>query len=402
MSVPAIDTTALTGRSRAAPEVVSTRFDPRAAMAERLPSLLQPFLTWLTARPAPDEEAGDRPAWTFVSEALLWIAGGLALGIIAFHGDPALSWALLPLSLTATSCGLGLFQVVVFHHCGHGTVFKDRDLNRQVGRLISAILLFKHFDAYRREHLLHHNARKLLTEEDEFADFVLGMCRLEPALPKAELWRRVLFNVVVSPAFHLRFLRRRIKAAMRSPDLVHNRVSLGFWLSSTTAATLGHQLVPYLVVWVLPVTLLLQLATVGRILCEHRFPEPALIAARGREFVCRATAGVFPGSMPPQESAFSPAGLLAWTAWWADLMTVQLFVRLFVLVGDAPCHDFHHRRPAATAWTGYVHARQKDVDAGCPGFPLNYGETWGLVRAIDENLATLSATPRDVLHTWQH
>ena len=79
------------------------------------------------------------------------------------------------------------------------------------------------------------------------------------------------------------------------------------------------------------------------------------------------------------------------------MLTVQLFVRVFVLVGDAPCHDFHHRRPATKAWTSYIHARQKDVDAGCPGYPLNYGESWGLFRAIDENLATLSRTPREVI-----
>ena len=398
MTVPTLDAAAVAAR----PQIITARRDPRAAMAERLPPFAQPFITWLTARPAPGEEEHERPAWTYVSEALMWIACGLALGMIAFQAGTALGWALLPLSLIATSCGLGLFQVVVFHHCGHGTVFKDRDTNRQVGRLISAVLLFKHFDAYRREHMLHHNARKLLTEEDEFADFVLGMCRLEPSLPKGELWRRVLINVVLSPAFHLRFLHRRARAAMRSGDVLHNRVSAGFWLGSAVVATLCGQLVPYLVVWVLPVTLLLQLATIGRILCEHRFPEPALITARGREFVCRATAGVFPGSMPPSASAASLAGLFAWSAWWVDLLTVQLFVRLFVLVGDAPCHDFHHRRPAAAAWTSYAHARQRDVDAGCPGFPLNYGETWGLVRAIDENLATLSATPRDALHAWHH
>ena len=32
-----------------------------------------------------------------------------------------------------------------------------------------------------------------------------------------------------------------------------------------------------------------------------------------------------------------------------------------------------------------------------PGYPLNYGESWGLFRAIDENLATLSRTPREVI-----
>jgi fatty acid desaturase len=366
-------------------------------MASRLPAAVQPFITWLTARPAPGEAERSRPAWSYVSEALLWIVVGTALGALALQAGPPLATALLPPALVATTSGLGLFQVVVFHHCSHGTVFARPEHNRNVGRLISALLLFKHFDAYRREHMLHHNARKLLTEEDEFADFVLEMCRLEPGLPKRELWRRVLVNVVLSPAFHLRFLRRRVRASLRSPDTLHNAIGSAVWLGALAAAAITGHLTAFLVLWVLPVTLLLQIATVGRILCEHRFPEPALIAARGREFVCRATSGVFPGAMPPAAPATSLAGLAAWTAWWADMLTVQLLVRVFVLVGDAPCHDFHHRRPATRDWTSYIHARQRDVDAGCPGYPLNYGESWGLFRAIDENLATLARTPREVI-----
>lgn len=378
------------------------RVDPRALMAARLPAAVQPFLTWLTARPAPGEVDRDRPAWTYVSEALLWIVAGVTLGVLAFWADPATACILFPASLVATTSGLGLFQVVVFHHCSHGTVFEKREHNRNVGLLISALLLFKHFDAYQREHKLHHNARKLLTEEDEFADFVLEMCRLEPGAPKRELWRRVLLNVVFSPAFHARFLRRRVRASLRSPHRAHNQVGIAAWLLACGVCTAAGWLVPFLVLWVLPVTVLLQVATVGRILCEHRFPEPDLIVSRGREFVCRATAGVFPGSAPPAARADSPEGLLAWAAWWLDMLTVQSLVRIVVLVGDAPCHDFHHRRPAAKLWTDYIHVRQKDVDAGCPGYPLNYGESWGLFRAIDENLATLARTPRDVIRPQHH
>ena len=76
------------------------------------------------------------------------------------------------------------------------------------------------------------------------------------------------------------------------------------------------------------------------------------------------------------------------------MLTVHLFARVFVLVGDAPCHDFHHRRPASRRWTDYIHARQKDADNGCPTYPLGYIETWGLFEAIDENLASLSTAAR--------
>jgi len=390
------------GGAGAREAAVTARRDPRAEMAVRLPNAMQPFLSWLTARPAPEEKEAVRAPMHFVRQGCLLTLAGLSFGVLSTIVPIAQAGLLLFISLTLTTSGLGVFQVVVFHHCAHGTVFSTWERNRFVGRLISAVFLFKHFDHYRKEHMYHHSARKLLTEEDEFADFVIGMCRLEPEMPKRELWRRVLVNVVFSPGFHLRFLLRRVRAATRSQDPRHNAVAVAALVLPAAASALTGHAFTYLIIWFLPLTLLLQWATIGRILCEHRFPKPALIAARDKEFVCLATAGVFPGAVPPREPALSLSGLAAWSTWWLNMLTIQLLVRVIVLVGDAPCHDFHHRRPSTKQWTDYIHARQKDVDAGCPGFPLNYGETWGLFRAIDENLATLAATPKGVVPTWPH
>lgn len=369
---------------------------PRAAMDARLPSWLQPFLTWLTARPRAGAALVERSPMFFVITALAQVGAGVAASVVSLHLPLLPAACALFLGLLLASAGLGLFQVVVFHHCSHGTVFRSRERNILVGRAISALLLFKHFDVYKAEHMLHHNHKKLLTEEDEFADFVFGMCGLEAAAPKRELWRRVLVNLF-APEFHCRFLARRIRAAWASHDRVHNVVGIGAWSLLALCAAATGQFGALLLAWVLPVTVLLQIATVFRILCEHRFPEPEMILARGKDFAQHATAGVFPGSAPPARSARTLAGAAAWAAWWADMLTVQLFVRLFVLVGDAPCHDFHHRRPASRKWTSYIEARQADLDAGAPGFRTLYQESWGLFRAIDENLASLARTPRGLV-----
>jgi fatty acid desaturase len=369
--------------------------DPRQEMARRLPAALQGFLTWLTAMPAPGEAAGRTTAVRHLVAAFAWILAGLALGAAAFAGL-SFGLALLPLALLFVSCGLGLFQVVIFHHCSHGTVFRTRERNRQVGRMISAILLFKHFDLYQREHMLHHSAKKLLTAEDEFAQFVFDMCGLEAGLSKAELWRRIAVNVA-SPLFHGRFLWRRIRASLGSHDRSHNLLGITVWAAALAVATAAGILLPFLVLWVLPVTVLLQIATIFRILCEHRFPDARLIEARDKLFVCLATTGVFPGTMPPPADDPLALRIGGWLGWWTEMLTVQLFVRLFVLVGDAPCHDFHHRRPASKRWTSYAHARQSDRLNGCPSFPVNYCDSWGLLRAIDQNLATLAAADKVVL-----
>ena len=372
----------------------SSDHDPRMIMADRLPQWLQPFLTWLTAKPAPGEDAKPISGPSYVRNALLWTIGGFVLSIAAiahFSATELLFWVLLTLSMVATTCGLGLFQVVVFHHCSHGTIFKNRDWNKRIGRTVSSILLFKHFDLYQRGHMVHHSANKLFTVEDEFTDFVMETCGLAPSLEKHELWRRLLLDLV-SPRFHAKFLWRRICVSLNSHDRHHNMLGIGFYVLLVGVGGSTGLLVPVLLAWLIPVTILLQIATVFRILCEHRFPAAEVIERRGKEFVCLATAAVFPGALPPASSAATMRGFALWVLWWANMLTVQLFVRLFVLVGDAPCHDFHHRRPAAKRWTNYIHARQADVDAGCPGFPVNYIETWGLFRAINENLESMSKT----------
>jgi fatty acid desaturase len=370
----------------------SERSDPRFEMSQRLPRVVQPFLTWLTAKPAAGEAIRERNPLRFVAIALAQVVVGVATTLAA----AALPWAVaIPvaiLGLLVTSSGLGLFQVVIFHHCSHFTVFKVRQMNIRVGRLISAVLLFKHFDVYQREHMLHHNHKKLLTMEDEFADFIFGMCRLEAATAKRKLWRRVLVGLA-SPAFHLRFLVRRVRAAWGSHDRAHNVTGMAVWAAIAIAAIASAH--PWLVAlaWVLPVTVLLQIATVFRILCEHRFPEPELIANRTRDFAEHASVGVFTGAALPDPRLPAVRRTVAWTIWWADMLTVQLFARVFVMVGDAPCHDYHHHRPASRKWTSYIQARQHDLDAGRHG----YQEVWGLFRAVDENLASLTRTPQGVL-----
>ncbi len=379
--------------------------DPRVAMAERLPGFVQPLLTWITAKPAPGEAPVVKSPLAYVGEALGLTIGGIAAGaagalVLGGMTPGAAAWAigglLLAAGWLAATSGLGLFQVVVFHHCSHGTVFSTRERNRQVGRLVSAILLFKHFDLYQREHMVHHNANKLFTDDDEFTDFVVGICDLAPASSRETLWRRLLVDLV-SPWFHGRFLYKRVRGGLFSHDRAHNWIGRAFWGGLLTAALAAHLLWVFVVAVVVPVTVLLQVATVFRILCEHRFPPIEVIEGRGKRLVCEATAGVFPGVQPPDRSAASVRGVLAWAVWWTDMLTVQALVRAFVLVGDAPCHDFHHRRPANKRWTDYAHARQADLEAGCPGFPSNYIDTWGLFRALDQNFHAMARVPADLL-----
>lgn len=355
---------------------------PRRLMEERLPRSVQPFLSWLTAKPASWESPRRLSAPHHIALGFGLTGIGALLGLaLASAGGP---WfLLLPLALVLTTSGLGRLQAVVLHHAAHGTVLASRAANRLLGRFISAFLLIKRFDDYQREHMLHHSASKLLTDEDEFAQFMFGMMRLEPGLPLASLRRRVALTLA-SPVFHLRWFALRLRACLLCGDGRHAALAGAIWIPQLALAAASGHLAAWLLAWVLPVTVLYQLATAGRVLCEHRFPDEALIRARGKEFVCLATTGVFAGRAP------TASGTRSWILWWGEMLSVHLLSRLLVLVGDAPCHDYHHRRPASRKWADYMHARHQDAEEGCPGYPINYVDSWGLLGTIDRNLATLS------------
>jgi hypothetical protein len=70
------------------------RRDPRAMMWARLPEVVQPFLTWLTARPAPGEVPCRRTAVSYVVEASAWTLSGILVGAWGFDGT-GLAGALL-------------------------------------------------------------------------------------------------------------------------------------------------------------------------------------------------------------------------------------------------------------------------------------------------------------------
>jgi hypothetical protein len=371
--------------------------DPRAEMSNRLPRIIQPFLTWLTCVPAAGERSTTTSRnMTLVDAGIRLFLGGFISTLGVEQVDAATRIALLACGATIISSGMGIMQVVVFHYCAHGALFNQKSLNTVVGRAVSLILIFTDFDTYRSDHIQHHRAEKLITEEDEFSRFVVGVCRLQPGESKLRLWTRTLI-ALFSPFFHARFFLLRLKGCCLAGNPSRFLLFGLFWGGLIGCCIHLDIWMQFLLVWALPLIILLQIATIFRILCEHRFPGEDVLDKRGKLILCLATTGVFPGRPPPSHSARSFIGAIHWLIWWLDLVTIQLFSRVFVLVGDAPCHDFHHRRPASSHWPDAHHARQQDKANGCPGYPVNYIDVWGLFPAINRNLESLANAREDVL-----
>jgi fatty acid desaturase len=371
--------------------------DPRCEMAVRLPRFMQPFLTWLTAVPAPGERHPTAARNTALMDAAFRMGAGAAISVLGLaQGFGLLKVALLLTGAALTTSGMSIVQVIIFHYCAHAAMFRSRPVNQVVGRFISIVFLFSDFDKYRADHIQHHRAEKLITEDDEFSRFVVRVCRLQPGEGKKKLWAKTVV-AIISPIFHGRFFVSRVRGNLLTGSVPRTIAFGAFWGTFVGGATYFDIWAEIFLIWILPLTVLLQVATIFRILCEHRFPPAEILSARGKLLLCYATIGVFPGRSPPALLASSAKGAVAWMLWWFDLLTIQLFSRVVVLVGDAPCHDFHHRRPGTREWFHAHYARQQDKENGCPGYPMNYIDVWGLFEAIDLNLEALANASKDAL-----
>ena len=360
----------------------------REELAARLPAFAQPFLTWLTAKPANGERVPDRSAHYHLRTAVASAAVGAAFSVGSLDlGGWVL--ALLPIGLLLTASGMGKLQAVIYHHCAHRTVFGTKRRNAFAGELLSVVLLLQRNAAYRQGHLKHHAARTLLDADGEFVSFLKDRLGLRIGAPKGLLWLTVALSFL-SPLFHLRFLTGRVTGCFLSGSAAWNRAAFVYWSALLVAVAVSGVWIEFAIAWMLPLVPLLQIGTALRVLCEHRIPDPDILARRDRAFTCHATSGVIAGEPAPRPRATRIGTAGAWLGWWGRILTVHLFSRVFVLVGDAPAHDYHHRHPGSNRWRNYIAARQEDAARGCPRYPVNYIETWGLFAAIDRTLGSLS------------
>jgi len=285
-----------------------------------------------------------------------------------------------------TTAGLRKLQVVVFHHCSHGTVLADRGSNEVLGELISAFLLIKSFAAYKRDHIRHHSCKDLLSAKDETVQFLVSFASLEPGLTKRQLWRRLLLNFI-NPLFHLRWLAERIISCFLCEGGRWRSVRILYWVTLLSSVTYMELWSGFLLGWIMPLTVLYNVSATLRLAAEHRWPTNSSLRSRAGDFICETTVAVFLGTPVPRITNWR--GLYAILVWVLHMLG-HLLARVLVLVGDTPCHDYHHRRPSSRGWSNAIFARQADLESGCPGYPHNYAEVWGLIRAIDESFARLS------------
>jgi hypothetical protein len=363
----------------------TSQTDYRESMA-KLPGFMQGLLTWITGKPLKGDLLPTKTPTYHLAMVLATLIGGILLSIFAmlFQG----LWLLLLLpGWIFTVSGARQLQVVIVHHCAHGNFTRNRSLDRRLGQIISAILLFREFDGYQQDHIKHHADPSAV--EDETVKFLRLLLGIQEGMSVQKQWRRLWFSLV-SPIFHFQFLVARLVSSLGSTSITHRVLTWSFLIIVLTVVTLSGSWRMFLIVWVFPLTVLYQISTTLRLCSEHlRLPALRSNIRRDKQSYSQATVGIFLGDPVPDYTMPFWGQLQHWCGWWLRLMLIHIPTRVFVLVGDCPHHDYHHRHPNGN-WANATVARQQNIDAGCPGWNEPYREVVGFWASVELAFQSIS------------
>lgn len=352
----------------------SPELDPRDLIDQKTPAILRLFFTTLTGKSC----KGENPKPKRVLADLARTLGFLVLGIVSGNLAFILSnygLLLLPVSWSCILYSIRKLRLTEQHACSHNAIFDKNDWNSWLGEAISILTLTLNFKDYQRAHTQTHHSEKLLTPVDETYRFLINEAVFRFGMSREEAWVH-FWLTLISPSFHLRQLRSRLSQTFFSNSSKHNLFAWFFWISILGIVAFTQSWLFFFWIWLPSITVLFQMSHLFRNCVEHRFALNKL----------EKTAAIFCAEKPPLFTASdsSVMQLLSWIRWWLRIFLYHVPSRIFVLTGDSPWHDVHHRYPGDKDWiNGYIR-RQIEVDKG-----IDYIESWGLCEAMDETFKSL-------------
>ncbi|MDY7008535.1 MAG: fatty acid desaturase [Cyanobacteriota bacterium] len=337
------------------------------------------FFTWLIGKPCFGETVRRKTVGEDLVSTFFILIFGVVVGYSAFTRD-CVNLTAVPISWVCVLSSTRTLRLTIEHACSHNAVFSHRFWNNTLGEFISILTLTLPFREYQKNHTKVHHSNHILTPGDETYNFLFLNVGFRLGMKVDEAWKH-LFKTVFSPTFHCRQLYSRIKSAFCSPYPTHNLISLAFWLSILCGVEITHSWQVFFWIWVLPLSVFFEVSSLLRQCVEHKFgntPE-------------EITSAIFCGEEPPvfNYSDSILVKVLGLTRWWMRVFFYHLPVRLLILTGDSPVHDYHHKRPG-NDWVNAHIDRQAEIEAG-----VSYTDSWGLLEAIAKTFESLSTISPD-------
>ncbi len=207
----------------------------------------------------------------------------IVITLIPFIALWALAWATLSISYWLSLAFVvlaGGFLVRLFaiqHDCGHGTLFRKRQLNDWIGRVLGVLTLTP-YDAWRRDHAIHHAGSGNLEKRGvgDISTLTVREYRALSAWGRLGYWvyRHPLSLFVVGPAYQF-LLRHRLPLgkifARNAPWISTMLTNLAIVLLFGTLIWLIG-LIPFLIVH-MPIMLIAASVGVWLFYVQHQFED---------------------------------------------------------------------------------------------------------------------------------
>lgn len=327
------------------------------------------FWTWLTGAPLDGEQPRmTYGPWSFLILALLSYAGGITLAICGASNSGNWAWVCVALGWCFALSGSRRMVSTVVHQCIHGRFSGRRKRDQIIGELLTVLTFTQTAEAYRQEHFEQHHRYGVFSGKDDPAVQFLMRIGFKQGLSVPMLWVRLLFNVV-SPQFHLYFLTQRVRSNFVDAKPIRMGAAYMHLLVWCVVVAMGWiGLTSFVLGVIVPIVLLYQVSVMLEFISEHAWLVPVPSVAHARDVHLSHSWARFCGSPTPSLKNAGSTIICAgqWFLWFVTHVIYHLPVRLLVLPGDLPQHDFHHRSPNTTEWPMAAYGRQRYLRDAAP------------------------------------
>ena len=295
----------------------------------------------------------------------------------------------LPIGVVAGICGIAVVgrlrkqQVTFGHHAVHNEISKAFPFLNKLAKVVcTALPLAQNADEYFVDHLkMHHRRKEFTTPSDPDAGF-LERLGFRSGMTKRQL-RNQLLRTIMSWEFHADFFVSRMRSTFVTSNWPH-RPFAAAWMLALSSLAFVIPIWAFLLGVVLPFTWGYQTSALLQFASEHKWLLPKGAAANNHEYAERC-AGRFSLVPPPRAGLKGWNAAIAWSRWTLRMIPEAL-VRLGVIVGDLPAHDWHHVvgfiRHSPEDWNDAIYERQRNIDTQGDEYGMSQRECYGLLEAL--------------------
>jgi len=354
----------------------------------RFPSCFQPFLTWLSGKPLPEELPWRIGIWHHFASAILSVLIGLILSVFFCHYG--ITIPLIAVAWVIEVHGMRKLRTGIMHFAAHQNFTRNRKHDNIIGTIISIFLCSESHASYTSSHVGDHHGVGHMSMNDPTVQFLILRFGLRGGMARKECWNRVWMKLL-SPTFYIKTLYNRIATHFNKTTFLYRTIFVSYHIIFTFLFIILTGMTGWIVGWLIPISIIYTASAALRLCSRHTFPKKGCCYTH-KETICSFTDGIFIGDPAPNSD-----GILLWIYWWLKLIFFHIPSRCLILPMDGPAHDHHHRAPRHPKWFIYPFIRRDEALMCNPSWPP-YTETWGVWKMIDKVFTTLEKADPLVYH----